>query len=425
MDWLTHSSWVILMSVLLVSFLESLALIGLFVPGIVLLFSLAAIANATGISAISLLIAGALGAAIGDIASFFIGHRLQRRLFDSKWLKAHQNWIHQGTWFIDKWGWISVIIGRFLGPLRPIVPMLTGALGMPPHRFIPLSIITVFFWAPAYLLPGYYTGEIANLWQLQPLADRSLIVFSLSLFFIGIASLTIYHHTHPEQLLLKGWLTRDQADRWPIQSGFLAFITFCIFTAAYILSPFKQNIEFHQWSLEWQNYRLSDFWSYFASLNNDALVAILMSLTNFWLILCRRTSLALTITLALATLWALTTLIEQHAPALKEFDHLNVTSTLVFLIALIANLYSNSLHGLNRWPVYMVAFTIMLLVIVSLLWIDEISLSAAIASLALGLFASANVRIIWRVLHISLWVPRPGGITLLLLFTTLAFALVG
>ncbi|MFC3700240.1 DedA family protein [Reinekea marina] len=412
------------MSVLLVSLLESLALIGLFVPGIVLLFSLAAIANATEIPATTLLVFGAAGAAIGDIASFFIGYKLKHKLFESKWLKSHQNWIEQGTWFIDKWGWISVIIGRFLGPLRPIVPMLTGALGMPPQRFIPLSVLTVLFWAPAYLLPGYYTGELANLWQLQPIADRSLIIFSLSMLFIGMVMLTIYHHTHPEQLLLKGWLTRDQADRWPIHSGVLALLSLSAFTAVYLLSPLKQNADFHQWAQDWQYYRLSSLWHYFANLNNDALIATLISLTCFWLILCRKIALALTAALTLGFLWGATSVVEIYSPAHKDMNHLNVTSTLVFLLAFIANLYSNSLHGLKRWPIYLMAFTMILLVIVSLLWNGEISLSAAIASLSLGIFCSSVVRIAWRALHISLNVPSPGGITVLLLLTTVAFTII-
>lgn len=422
MEWLTHSSWLLLLSIALVAFLESFALVGILVPGIVLLFSLAALANTANIPITLLLLFGGFGAATGDIMSYAIGYKLKGHLFDSRWFTKHKKWIDQGEWFIGKWGWLSVIIGRFLGPLRPIIPLLTGALGMAPSRFIPLSLITVFMWAPAYLLPGYYTGELADLWRLQPLGDRSLMTYALTMMSIAGAALTIYHHTHPEQLLLKGWLTRDQADRWPIHSTNLAVLTIIAFAIIYFQAPLDRDINFHQWSYDWQTYRISEFWNFIAGMNHKGLVAILVIITSLWLALSKRVSLVGIVNLICVLLWLTTTLIEKNAPFEKEFNHLTVTSTLVFIIAFVANLYSNSLHGLKRWPTYLASFGFMLTFIISLMWTDQMSLSAGIASLALGLFSSAIVRISWQTLHINLYVPRPGGITILLFIITLAFS---
>lgn len=422
MEWLTHSPWLILVSIAVVAFLESLAVVGILVPGIVLLFSLAALANNANIHIGLILFYGGIGAASGDLLSYSIGYKLKHHLFEGTWFAKHKNWIEQGAWFIDKWGWLSVIIGRFLGPLRPLIPLLTGALGMPPRRFIPLSLITVFMWAPVYLLPGYYTGELADLWQLQPLADRSLMVFALSMMSIAVAVLVIYHHTHPEQLLIRGWLTRDQADRWPIQSSNLALLSLIAFTVIYFQAPLERDLEFHQWSIDWQTYGMTQFWNYIAKMNHDGLVVTLLTLIIFWLLLSRKISLAF-ITISIFTVsWLATSALERYAPAEKEFIHLGVASSLVFLIAFTANLYSNSLHGLKRWPGYLLSFGLMLTFIISLIWTDQISVSAGIASLSLGLLSSALVRILWQALNISLYVPRPGGVTFLLFIATVAFA---
>ncbi|MFQ3230976.1 DedA family protein [Reinekea sp.] len=422
MEWLTNSPWLILAGIALAAFLESLAVVGIIVPGIVLLFSLAALANNANIHIALVLFYGGIGAATGDLLSYAIGNKLKFHLFEGTWFAKHKNWIDQGAWFIEKWGWLSVIIGRFLGPLRPIIPLLTGALGMAPSRFIPLSLLTVFMWAPVYLLPGYYTGELADLWQLQPLADRSLMIFVLSIMSIATAALVIYHHTHPEQMLIRGWLTRDQADRWPIQSSNLALLSVIIFTIIYFQAPLERDLEFHQWSIDWQTYQMTQFWSYIAKMNHESLVLILISSITFWLILSKKVSLAFITMSVFAVLSLAAAAIEAYAPIEKEFTHLGATSSLIYLIAFIANLYSNSLHGLKRWPGYLVSFGFMLTFIISLIWTDQVSASAGIASLCLGLLCSALVRILWKALQLSLYVPRPGGITCLLFTITVAFA---
>ena len=61
MDWIADYPLILLLAVSLVAFLESFALLGILIPGVVLLFSLAALANTAMISPYSLLLFGAIG----------------------------------------------------------------------------------------------------------------------------------------------------------------------------------------------------------------------------------------------------------------------------------------------------------------------------------------------------------------------------
>ena len=86
MNWIAEYPALLLTALWLVAFLESFALLGILVPGIVLLFSLSALANHIGIGPLALLIAGGTGALCGDLISFFIGFRLKNRLYQWSWV---------------------------------------------------------------------------------------------------------------------------------------------------------------------------------------------------------------------------------------------------------------------------------------------------------------------------------------------------
>ena len=65
--------------------------------------------------------------------------------------------------YFHKYGIVSLLIGRFIGPLRPMLPMVAGMCDMPIPRFIGVSLLAGMGWAVAYLLPGWATGAAIRL----------------------------------------------------------------------------------------------------------------------------------------------------------------------------------------------------------------------------------------------------------------------
>jgi len=55
------------------------------------------------------------------------------------------------------------LFGRFVGPVRPVIPAVAGMMQMPAGRFLAVNVASALVWAPAYLLPGIAFGASLEL----------------------------------------------------------------------------------------------------------------------------------------------------------------------------------------------------------------------------------------------------------------------
>ncbi len=158
LEWISlHPQWAGV-TVMVVAFLESLAIIGLFVPGWLLLVGVGAIIGSGNLDFYSMALASFIGAFIGESLSYFLGWRYRNQVPNWSWFKNHPHWLTNSNKFFQKHGASSVAFGRFFGPLRAFVPMVAGISEMPPFRFILINFISALVWAPVYLLPGVIAG---------------------------------------------------------------------------------------------------------------------------------------------------------------------------------------------------------------------------------------------------------------------------
>ncbi|MDX1755798.1 MAG: bifunctional DedA family/phosphatase PAP2 family protein [Marinobacter sp.] len=183
-DWFAgHPTWLVL-ALFLVSFLESLAIAGILVPGVAILFAFAALSGQAGLPLSEALLWAGLGAVAGDGVSFWLGRLFHDRL-DGVWpFSRYPVVIHKGERFFHQHGGKSVVIGRFVGPIRPVIPLVAGALMMPWRRFLAFNVISAIGWAPVYILPGYLVGsalgsELALPPHFYPVLGISLVALSL------------------------------------------------------------------------------------------------------------------------------------------------------------------------------------------------------------------------------------------------------
>ncbi|MEH6625052.1 MAG: bifunctional DedA family/phosphatase PAP2 family protein [Motiliproteus sp.] len=161
-DWLSlHTQWISI-TIAALALLESLVMIGLIVPGIVLLFAVAALAGSAQTPIILCLVSAMAGAITGDLISFFLGRYAHPWALSSSLFRNHPDWIKRGETFFTRYGLYSVVIGRFVGPVRPVVPFVAGMLSMSPTRFIVINLLSALAWAPVYILPGYLIGSSAQ-----------------------------------------------------------------------------------------------------------------------------------------------------------------------------------------------------------------------------------------------------------------------
>ena len=128
-------------------FAESLAFISLLIPAWAALVGIGALISASGLNFWPIWIAGSIGAALGDWLSYWVGLKLENRVYHMWPLSQHPNLIPTGEDFVKKWGAFAIFIGRFSGPLRASVPLVAGVFAMPYWRFQIANFTSAFVWA--------------------------------------------------------------------------------------------------------------------------------------------------------------------------------------------------------------------------------------------------------------------------------------
>lgn len=142
----------------LIAFGESLAVFGLIVPGTVLLFGIGALIGSGTLALWPTLLAVTLGAIVGDAVSFWLGHHFRDHLRDVWPFRRYPLLMQNGEAFFQRHGGKSILLARFIGPVRPIVPAVAGMMQMPVARYLTINVLSALLWAPAYLLPGAVFG---------------------------------------------------------------------------------------------------------------------------------------------------------------------------------------------------------------------------------------------------------------------------
>lgn len=152
-----HQAWAAPI-VFALCFAESLAFLSLLIPAWGVLVALGALISASGINFWPVLVAGAIGAALGDWLSYWVGLKLEERVYHMWPLSQHPDLIPVGENFIKKWGAAAIFIARFSGPLRASVPVVAGVFAMPYWRFQIANFSSAFVWAAVLLSLGDITS---------------------------------------------------------------------------------------------------------------------------------------------------------------------------------------------------------------------------------------------------------------------------
>lgn len=189
LEWIRlHPHWAGIM-VFIVSVLESLLVVGLFVPGSIIMFAIGAMVAAGQMELVPTLLWAILGAIIGDGASYLIGRHYHQRLRVIWPFKNYPAMMTKGVDFFHRHGGKSVILARFVGPVRPLIPAIAGMLDMPPQRFFLVNILSALAWAPAYMAPGILFG--ASLGLATEIAGRLALVIGILVALLWLSWWTV------------------------------------------------------------------------------------------------------------------------------------------------------------------------------------------------------------------------------------------
>ena len=126
----------------LTAFGESFVFLSLLFPGTVILVASGALMSEGLLDPISPIIAGIMGAVLGDAVSFWLGQKFGPFLPKIWPFRSRLERLTRGIRFFESYGGSSIFIGRFFGPLRAVVPLAAGMMYMPPWRFYLANVLS-------------------------------------------------------------------------------------------------------------------------------------------------------------------------------------------------------------------------------------------------------------------------------------------
>lgn len=170
---------------LAIAFLESMAFVGTFVPGSTAIMFIGFLSAQGYLDPIDLMWFVAIGAILGDWASYYLGTKGTRFFKDeNRFLK--ESHLDAGQRFFVKHGNKSVFFGRFLAPIRSIVPFIAGLSKMKKKSFFFWSTLSGVCWSVFHVLLGYFFGDATRHIRMWSSRIGILVIILAVLWYIYI-----------------------------------------------------------------------------------------------------------------------------------------------------------------------------------------------------------------------------------------------
>lgn len=144
----------------LIIFMETGLVITPFLPGDSLLFAAGALAASGSFNILFLYLLMVVAAIVGDTVNYWIGDKLERKVFDGRSRFFKKEYLEQAEEFYQKHGGKAIVFARFVPIVRTFAPFVAGISKMHYGRFISFNIIGGLSWVTLFLLGGYLFGNL-------------------------------------------------------------------------------------------------------------------------------------------------------------------------------------------------------------------------------------------------------------------------
>ena len=197
-------SWAIV-GVMLVIFAETGLLVGFFLPGDSLLFTLGMFVG-TGAVGVHIWVAAPLvwlAAIIGNQTGYAIGRKAGPAIFnrpDSRLFK--KEYVDRTAAFFERHGGKAVTLAQFVPIVRTFTPVMAGVGKMHYRHFLTFNAIGATFWAFAITWLGYFLGSIEWI-------QKNIDTMILGIVFVSVLPVLIS--------ALRSWLSSRRAGARPAQ----------------------------------------------------------------------------------------------------------------------------------------------------------------------------------------------------------------
>jgi membrane-associated protein len=180
-------------------FAETGLLIGFFLPGDSLLFSVGFASGAAGVNVYLLAAMLMCAAIIGDNIGYFLGYHTGPRIFNRPKSRLFRpDHLQRTRDFYAKYGARAIVYARFIPIVRTCTPFVSGVARMPYSRFLLFSLLGGTLWIGFMMTLGYQLGQV-------PMVQRNFEKVVLGVVFLSL--LPVFNE------VLKTWRERSAAAR--------------------------------------------------------------------------------------------------------------------------------------------------------------------------------------------------------------------
>jgi membrane-associated protein len=166
-------------------FAETGLLVGLFLPGDSLLFTVGVVAGAGQLNIVEICALLTCASVLGDQSGYFLGYRTGPRIFsrpDS--LVFKQAYVTRTQAFFARHGGKTLIYAKFVPIIRTFAPFMAGVGRMYYPRFFAFNVFGGVGWVLSMTLAGYYLGGI-------PLIRRNFEKVVIGIVVVSVLPLVI------------------------------------------------------------------------------------------------------------------------------------------------------------------------------------------------------------------------------------------
>ena len=168
-------------------FAETGLLVGLFLPGDSLMFTIGVVAGAGQLDIVSICAILVAASILGDQSGFFLGRRTGPAIFsrrDSRLFK--QEYVIRTQRFYERHGGKTLIYAKFVPIVRTFAPFMAGVGRMRYLRFVSFNVFGGLGWVLSMTLAGYYLGS-------YPPIRRNFEKVVLGIVFVSILPLILHY----------------------------------------------------------------------------------------------------------------------------------------------------------------------------------------------------------------------------------------
>ncbi len=151
-----------------------------FLPGDSLLFIAGTVVAVAGLNVHVLVLVLSVAAILGDSVNYAIGRYVGPKVFsrpDSRWIR--QEHLRRTQAFYDRYGGVTIVIGRFVPIIRTFAPFLAGVAQMAYPRFLSYNVAGGVLWIASLTYAGYLFGNIPWVKNNLALIVLGIVVVSL------------------------------------------------------------------------------------------------------------------------------------------------------------------------------------------------------------------------------------------------------